>query len=146
MFEQILIPTDGSDAARDAVKTGIDVAAEHEGTVHLLSVVKPVRSGDEGVSTDELQEVMQGARERQVAELAELAEANGVVAITDVREGVPFREIIDYAETNDIDLIVMGTHGRTGLGRYLLGSVTEKVVRLSEIPVLTIHTRPTEVE
>lgn len=120
MFEHILIPTDGSDAARDAVTAGIDLAAEHDATVHVLSVVKSVH-GDEGMTTEQVMEVMRESRERTVAELAELAEANGLVAITDVKEGVPFREIIDYAETNDIDLIVMGTHGRTGLRRYLLG-------------------------
>jgi nucleotide-binding universal stress UspA family protein len=146
MFEHILIPTDGSDAAREAVKTGIDLAAEQDATVHVLSVVKPVRSGDEGISTDEIMEVMRESRERRIAELADLAEANGVVAITAVEEGVPVREILEYAETNDIDLIVMGTHGRTGFGRVLLGSVAEKVVRHSEIPVLTVHTRRGEKE
>ena len=146
MFENILIPTDGSDTARDAVQTGIDLAAEHEATVHVLSVIKPVRSRDEGINTDEIMEVVWESRERHVMELAELAEANGLVAITEVKQGVAFRDIIDYAKNNDIDLIVMGTHGRTGLGRYLLGSVTEKVVRLSKIPVLTIHTRPKEKE
>ena len=144
MFEHILIPTDGSDSARSAAKTGIDLAAEQDATVHVLSVVKPIH-GDEG-GTEQAMESMQAARERQVEELAELAKANGLVTTTDVKLGTPVREIIDYTTTNDIDLVVMGTHGRTGIGRYLIGSVTEKVVRLSETPVLTIHTGPKEEE
>ncbi|WP_440764144.1 universal stress protein [Natronorubrum sp. DTA7] len=138
MFEHILIPTDGSDAARSAAKTGIDLAAEQDATVHVLSVVKPIHSDEGGV--EQAIESMRAARERTVAELAELAEAKGLVATTDVTVGVPVRKIIEYIEANDIDLVVMGTHGRTGVSRFLIGSVTEKVVRLSEIPVLTIHT------
>lgn len=138
MFEHILVPTDGSDAARSAAKTGIDLAAEHGATVHVLSVVKPIHS-DEG-GTEQAMESIRAARERTVVELAELAEAKGLVATTAVETGVPVKKILDYTETNDIDLVVMGTHGRTGIGRFLIGSVTEKVVRLADIPVLTVHT------
>ena len=55
-----------------------------------------------------------------------------------VLSGRPHRAIVDYAAEYDVDLIVMGTHGRTGLDRYLLGSVTERVVRLSDVPVLAV--------
>jgi nucleotide-binding universal stress UspA family protein len=53
--------------------------------------------------------------------------------------GDPYEEIIDYAETEGVDMIVMGTHGRSGLDRFLLGSVTEKVVRTADAPVLTVR-------
>lgn len=144
MFDHILIPTDGSDEARSAAKTGIDFAAEQGATVHVLSVVKPIHNDEGGI--EQVMESMRTARERTVAELAELAEEKGLVATTAVKRGVPVREIIDYIETNDIDLVVMGTHGRTGISRFLIGSVTEKVVRLSETPVLTIHTGSKEKE
>jgi nucleotide-binding universal stress UspA family protein len=58
---------------------------------------------------------------------------------TEVRSGNPHETILDYTDEHDIDLVVMGTHGRTGLDRYLLGSVTEKVVRTSDVPVLTVR-------
>jgi nucleotide-binding universal stress UspA family protein len=58
---------------------------------------------------------------------------------TVVRAGPPYKAILDYVESYDIDLILMGTHGRTGLDRYLLGSVTEKVVRMSDVPVMTVR-------
>ena len=53
--------------------------------------------------------------------------------------GAPYRAVVDYADAEDVALVVMGTHGRTGLQRYLLGSVTEKVVRTAGVPVLTVR-------
>lgn len=61
--------------------------------------------------------------------------------VSEVVHGRPHSGILSYAENNDIDLIVMETHGRTGLDRYLLGSVTEKVVRLADVPVVTVRHR-----
>jgi len=58
---------------------------------------------------------------------------------TETRRGEPYRTILDYADEAVVDVIVMGTHGRRGLDRYLLGSVTEKVVRAATVPVLTIR-------
>ena len=73
-----------------------------------------------------------------VTELTDSAERAGVTdAVGSVLEGTPHRAILEYTDEHHIDLIVMGTHGRTGLDRYLLGSVAEKVVRLFEVPVLT---------
>ncbi|MDS0475668.1 universal stress protein [Natrinema sp. 1APR25-10V2] len=142
MFERILIPTDGSTTANEAAATGIDLAVEQGATVHLLYVVQPIHN-DEGGIQDAL-EAMRATGERTVAEVADRAEAKGATAITDVTSGTPHEEILAYSESHDIDLIVLGTHGRTGLGRYLLGSVTEKVVRLSEVPVLTIRSAPAD--
>lgn len=137
MFERILIPTDGSQPARDAAETGMDLAVEQGATVHILYVVTPIHAGEGG--TGQVIEAMRDAGERTVSELAEEAEARGLEVATQVTMGTPHQHILEYAETNDIDVVVMGTHGRTGLGRYLLGSVTEKVVRLSDVPVLTIR-------
>lgn len=71
--------------------------------------------------------------------VAEKGDERDIPVETDVRRGNPHREILDYADEHAVDLVVMGTHGRTGLDRYLLGSVTEKVVRLSNVPVLTVR-------
>ncbi|EHK01907.1 universal stress protein uspa-like protein [Candidatus Haloredivivus sp. G17] len=64
----------------------------------------------------------------------------GLASVTDVMEGIPHREINTYTEENvkKVDLIIMGTHGRTGLDRVLVGSNTEKIVRTSEVPVMTV--------
>ena len=140
MFERILIPVDGSEPARDAAQLGIDLAVEHGATVHGLYVVEPVTVAEGGAG--QIIESMQETGQEIVSELAEQAEAKGLSVETDVKTGVAHREILEYAEANDIDLMVVGTHGRTGIGRYLLGSVTEKIVRLSDVPVLTV--RPDE--
>lgn len=137
MFDRILIPVDGSDPARDAAQLGIDLAAEHDATVHGLYVVEPVAVAEGGAG--QVLDAMEAAGEEIVSELAEQAEAEGLEAVTAVETGVAHRKILEYTDANDIDLMVVGTHGRTGLGRYLLGSVTEKLVRISDVPVLTVR-------
>jgi nucleotide-binding universal stress UspA family protein len=76
-------------------------------------------------------------------EIERRARSRGIEAVrTEVITGSPHRAIREYAEDKDVDLIVIGTHGRTGVERYLLGSVTEKIVRTADVPVLTV--RPEE--
>lgn len=140
MFERILIPVDGSEPAQNAARLGVDLAVEHDATVHGLYVVEPVTVAEGGAG--QVIESMQETGQEIVSEFAELAESRELPVETDVKTGVAHREILEYAEANDIDLMVVGTHGRTGIGRYLLGSVTEKIVRLSDVPVLTV--RPDE--
>lgn len=135
MFERILIPTDGSAAASAAVETALDLAEAHDATVQALYVIEPVYT-DAG--SNQVTEALTSKGERTVAELGEKARSRDLSATTDVRKGTPHEEILTFADTNDSDVIVMGTHGRTGLGRYLVGSVTQKVVRLADIPVLTV--------
>jgi nucleotide-binding universal stress UspA family protein len=137
MFDRILIPVDGSGPAQNAARLGIELAVEHDATVHGLYVVEPVTITEGG--TGQIIEAMQETGKEIVSDLAEQAEAEGLTAVTDVKTGVAHNEILEYAEENDIDLLVLGTHGRTGIGRYLLGSVTEKLVRLSDVPVLTVR-------
>lgn len=137
MFERILVPVDGSEPSRNAADHALELAAEQGATVHALYVVEPVAVTEGG--TGQVIEAMQSTGESIVSELGDRAEAKDVTAITDVETGVAHRTILEYADENDVDLIVMGTHGRTGIGRYLLGSVTEKIVRLSDVPVLTIR-------
>ena len=132
VYETILVPTDGSDGTQRSIEHAIDLAETYEATVHVLYVVDTSYPyGDFDVSFD---------WNAVVEELIETVRAAGVEAVEAVRESenVP-RSILDYADEQDIDLIVMGTHGRTGLNRVILGSVTERVVRTSEVPVLTVH-------
>lgn len=77
-----------------------------------------------------------------VDNIVERAKQEGLTASGSVRHGIPHQVILEYTEEQDIDLIVMSTHGRTGPERYLIGSVAEKIPRLSDVPVLT--TRITE--
>lgn len=134
MFDDILVPTDGSDCAQVAVGYAADLAARYDARVHALCVA----------DTRTLENVPHSERTR--AELEETAtrtcdnvSADGVAVERAVRTDVPHRAILRYATERDIDLITMGTHGRSGVERYLLGSVTEKVIRLSDVPVLTVN-------
>lgn len=136
MFEQILVPTDGSEGAEAAAERGLELAATFDASVHALYVVEEVPASD--AAPGSYIDAVEGRAARATGNIAERGTALDVDVIEERREGTPHEEILDYVETNDIDCIVMGTQGRTGLDRYLLGSVAEKVVRLSDVPVLIV--------
>lgn len=137
MYDDMLVPTDGSEEAKRAFEHALELAEAHGGAIHLLYVVEPVPVPD--IGTDAITEAMEATGNRAVAALAERADSNGIEATTATRTGTPQHEIRRYIENTGIDLVVMATHGRTGLDRYLLGSVTENVVRTSPAPVLTVR-------
>ncbi|MFC7070555.1 universal stress protein [Halobaculum lipolyticum] len=139
MYDRILVPTDGSEAVDGAIDRAIDLATQYGATLHAVAVVEPIYTVNEGLGS--IYDTLESDARASVDEVAERGEAADVTVVTALRTGVTHREILDYAEEEDVDLIVMGTHGRTGLDRYLLGSVTEKVVRLSDVPVLTVRQR-----
>lgn len=133
-YETILVPTDGSDLATDAVELGGEIAAHHRAALHLLVVVDELPVGIDAPSA---------AAEIEADDNAILQSALGYVdADTDVTTAVRFgsvrNEITDYADGVGADCIVMGTHGRQGFDQRLLGSTTERVLRTTPVPVLTI--------
>ncbi|WP_440008875.1 universal stress protein [Halomicrococcus sp. SG-WS-1] len=133
MFDNILVPTDGSDCAQVAVGYAEDLATRYEAHVHTLSVADS-RTLENVPQHDQIKNERVDIVARAYNELSE----SGIPVEKAVRTDIPHKAILTYASEQDIDLIVMGTHGRTGVERYLLGSVTEKVVRLSNVPVLTV--------
>jgi len=86
-------------------------------------------------------EELQAVGKEVTQEIADKAEKSGIEVITEVKTGIPYKEINTYIRENDIDLITMGTRGKTGLDRILLGSVTEKIIRTSQVPVLTVGSK-----
>lgn len=132
MVDRILIPTDGSEHSYDAARTAIELAEPLGAEIHVVSVVRmiPTRDRLRYDPGDEANEAIE--------EIRELIEPTNLPFVDNVLEGFPPQEIVEYARANDIDLIVMGTHGRTGLDRVLIGSVAERMVRTSPIPVLTV--------
>jgi nucleotide-binding universal stress UspA family protein len=121
----------------------IDYAAElaeiHDATLHGLYVVDTASLTDVPMETT-LEGVNQALRKEGEAALNEIEElATDVAVETHAIDGSPAREIVNFAEENDIDVVVMGTHGRSGVDRLLLGSVAERVVRSSPTPVLTVR-------
>ncbi|ADQ66714.1 universal stress protein uspa-like protein [Halogeometricum borinquense DSM 11551] len=138
MFEQILFPTDGSNGAVVAFDHVLDLAVRHNATVHLLNVADTTQSSVLRRQDDDVETLVQEG-ERTVREAENNAQQRDVDTVTEVTSGEPYREIIDYSETHEIDLVVMPTHGRQGLERFLIGSTTERVVRRANVPVLTIR-------
>ena len=138
MYDTILFPTDGSPETAAALDHAIDLALASEGTLHALFVVHSGFAVDGGIAG--VLETLAAIGEDTVSEVRDRAEAAGVATVeTHVANGIPHRAILDYAAEHGVDCIVMGTHGRSGIERYLLGSTTERVVRLSPVPVLTVR-------
>lgn len=135
MYRTILIPTDGSDAADSALEQAYEIAERFVATVHVLYVIDVERRYPFELATDQLVDAFRDEG-RTVTENAANRAPDTVDVTTAVEEGAPHERILEYAERNDVDLIVMGTHGRRGLNRFLLGSVTERVLRGADVSVL----------
>jgi len=141
LYDRILVPTDGSPEGSRAVAHAIDLAEAHDATVSALYVINtasynglPMETSWEGVTT-----LLNTDGQHALDTVEAQATDRGIPAETEITEGSPAKEIIQTAEQQDCDLIVMGTHGRGGLDRLLLGSVAEKVVRAARIPVTTVR-------
>ncbi|WP_128478015.1 universal stress protein [Halorussus pelagicus] len=144
-YDDVLIPTDGSDCADVAVEHGLAVAERYDATVHAVSVVDiRIAVGTSGDPSDAMGETqildeLEAQAQDAADGVAERAREAGLDAVTAVEKGVPARGLLDYADDSEVDLLTMGTHGRTGIDRYFLGSTTAKVVRTSEVPVLSVR-------
>jgi len=141
MYDDILVPTDGSKGTDRAVDHALDIADMYGATVHALYVINtsaystlPSDSNWESITA-----ALQDEGKKATREIAHRLGDSDVDVKKEVAEGVPHKRILGYADDNGVEMIVMGTHGKTGLDRLLLGSVTEKVVRSSGVPVLTVR-------
>ncbi|CAI50810.1 UspA domain protein (plasmid) [Natronomonas pharaonis DSM 2160] len=140
--DSMLVPTDGSDPATVAIEHALLVAAQLEATVHLLSVRNAGLEASLSAATADDAASHPQPREHIVEHLQTLAadaEANNLATTTAITDGSPAREIIAYADENDVDMIAMGTHGRGGFERAVVGSVTDAVIRESSVPVFSVR-------
>ncbi len=142
MYDAILFPTDGSDPSQQCLDHAVSLARAYDATLHAVFVVDQTRyvGNPNDVLRESLREHLHETGAESIDALEDAAEEAGVSLTTAVLEGVPAERIVGYAESNGIDLIVMGTHGRSGLDRVLVGSTTETVIRTSSIPVHCIPT------
>lgn len=142
MYDAILVPTDGSETASNATDVAISLAKQHDATLHVIHVVEFVDlPGEYTAFEDELVE-----RGNQVVnEVDKRARNAGIEShLAVLEQDRPTHEtILAYATDHDIDLFVMGTHGRTGVDRFLLGSVTERTLAAASQPVLTVRDEAT---
>lgn len=150
MYDTILIPTDGSGVAETAISHAIDLADRYDAALHTMYVVD-TSAVDIGLGTEQVDRIKSG-RFDEMPELESRArEATGNVVergrerdvnVTEaIVGGQPHREIADYADANGVDLIVLGSAGRGGVSRALLGSVAERTLRTTSVPVLVVDAR-----
>ena len=143
-LDKILVPTDFSEFSRPAMQYGCAIAARFGAELHLLHIVPdPAMLVPEAAAFSV--ETMQAQSESLVKDAEAMLQklpldgwGNEKPIVRQVRVGAAFMEIIDYARENEIDLIVIGTHGRSGLMHILMGSVAERIVRKAPCPVLTV--------
>ncbi|AQL42682.1 universal stress protein UspA [Halorientalis sp. IM1011] len=141
MYQDILLPTDGSEGVAAAADHAGTVAERFDATVHVLSVADSrnrFESPSSGISTEVWDEAERERAEAAVDDAVAVL-PDGVPVETHVEAGVPKTAILDAIDDVGVDLVVMGTHGRTGIDHYLIGSVAEKVVRKSPVPVMTVR-------
>lgn len=143
-LDRILVPTDFSDFSKPALTYGCAIAARFDAELHLLHVVPdpamlvPEAAAFSVESMEAQTEVLRVESMKTLNTLPPDGWSDGKPVVREIRVGAAFMEIIDYAREKDIDLIVIGTHGRSGLMHVLMGSVAERIVRKSPCPVLTV--------
>ncbi len=151
MFTRILVPLDGSELAERALPLAQSISQPSNATIHLVQVVSRLpeaeagRSGDSILAAElerdaarQLVEARITRSKEYVGRVAALLEKAGIEVATALLEGGAAENIVNYTREHGIDLIVMSTHGFGGLKRFLRGSVTDRVIRSCEVPVLVV--------
>ncbi|HEY9108489.1 MAG TPA: universal stress protein [Roseateles sp.] len=143
MFKRILVPTDGSDITAHAVDTAIQLAKIHGGQLLTLSVMEPFPysavSEIQPVPPQEFIEAQQRVASKRVEDVCATAAAQGMACKGHTVEALhAWEAIVDHAKAENVDLIVMASHGRKGLAALLLGSEAQKVLTHIDLPVLIV--------
>ena len=136
----VLVPIDESDPARQAVEHA--ATTYPDATITALHVINPSMTmyrGEMAYNYDRLIELEKEDAESLFETVQEIGDEHDVSITTEVLVGTPARSIVSFAEDNDVDQIVLGSHGRSGMSRVLLGSVAEQVVRRATVPVTVIR-------
>ncbi|PSQ31880.1 universal stress protein [Halobacteriales archaeon SW_10_68_16] len=140
MYDDILLPTDGSSGTVEAIEHALAIAGDQDARMHVLYVVESrlYRAADDDTK-DDVRATLEEEGDRAIEDARVRVEDAGIESVTERREGTPQKEITDYADEAGIDLVVMGTHSKTGPERMAsLGSTTERVVKNADQPVLVV--------
>lgn len=142
MYDDIVVPIDGSEHAESAAGTAFDLADHHDATVHVVCVIDPGPLGNLRLPGDaaSAEEAIRTKATQFVRQPKERATERGLEVETATPSGPPGEEILEYAEDVDADLIVMGTRGRGGVHRMAVGSVADYVIRFGDVQVLIAET------
>ena len=138
-LRRIFVPTDFSEPSAAALRYAIALARRFAGRVDLLNVADYPAIAADGEYPIDIFDTMQNAAHHRLCRLLTEQHVEDLQLDCAMRIGDPAEEIVRYAHEHAVDLIVMGTHGREGVMRVVLGSVTETVVRRASCPVLTVH-------
>ncbi|WP_435318889.1 universal stress protein [Haloarchaeobius sp. TZWSO28] len=138
-YSHILVPVDGSDASEHAAEHAIDLANRYDAKLTVMHVVD-----DDLLPLDarshQLVERLEEEATGIVTEVVEWATEGGITTVEEhIVRGSPAEQILATIEDGDVDLVVLGSHGRSGIDKFLMGSVSERVVRQSPVPVLTVR-------
>ncbi|QKQ98642.1 universal stress protein [Candidatus Nanohaloarchaea archaeon] len=137
MYDKILVPTDGSDRSEKALEMAETVAETHSAELHIVNVIDQRNDNLNGMAPSAVNQ-LEKARIEMVEDQQEEAEEEGLDVKADVVHGVPHEEIADYVEEHDIDGIIIGSTGNTGIDNLLLGSTADKVLRTTDVPVTVV--------
>ncbi|MDD5712551.1 MAG: universal stress protein [Smithellaceae bacterium] len=143
--KNILVPTDFSEYSDRALAQAADIAGKFKAKIYLLHVIDDLQqcAVDYCISEEVMEQVRQKSeitsREKLQKEVDKISAAKGIEVVFDVKVGRPYDVILEEQKSNKIDLIVIGSHGRTGLIKHLIGSVAEKIVRHAGCPVLVVR-------
>ena len=132
-FDRILVPLDGSECAEDILPMVEKLATDFKASIALLRVA--LAHTFPGVDPTDAEVKVVREAEQYLAKVQERLKAKGFKVDSHVRYGNDAEEILNHAGLKDIDLVAMSTHGRTGVGRFVLGSVAEKIIRHSPKPI-----------
>ncbi len=144
-IKKILFPTDFMEGTAQAIPYAVDLAKKYGARLYIIHVIHEVTRATglyvPHITVDELYKSMQAEAEKEITRVY-LEELRGFGDVEyKVLTGIPYEEIINFAEKNAMDMIVMGTHGRKGLDRLFFGSTAEKVVKGAHCPVLTVRAK-----
>lgn len=141
MYKKILVPTDGSEFAQKTEKHALFLAKTTGADIYALSVTE--NNFVNGLPLDDevyqLNQLLKQRSEDNIKEFEEMDETSGIKFHGIIREGSPAKTILEVAKEEDIDLIVIGSSGKSGFDRFIMGSVAEKVVNAAKCAVLVIH-------
>jgi len=145
-YEKILVPVDFSAHSAEAIRVAADIAKRFDASITLSYVHDPLAyalpDGFALVTQPEIERLLDAFRAQLATSQRQAFDAGAPRVDTKLLQGVVAGQIVEFASRGAFDLIVMGTHGRTGMQHLLLGSTAERVVRLAQCPVLTVKQAP----
>jgi nucleotide-binding universal stress UspA family protein len=140
-IKKILVPTDGSDCSLRAADLAISLAKVLGAEIFAIYAIDPIILEEltRGIKESDVEKELKEKGERYLNYVVKLAEKEGLKAEAILAKGEPYDQIVHYAKIKGVDMIVMGTYGRRGTKRILIGSVAERVIEYAPCPVLVVR-------